>query len=77
MGSSSQQKLLDFKPQHCFLVGIDSAACVFDSMEIKDKECFIPATTPYWKLKAILKYAREAWESVNLLEIILACPPHA
>ncbi len=66
MDSSSQQNLLDFKPQHEFFVGIDSDGCVFDSMEIKHKECFIPNIIHHWKLQAISKYARAASEFVNL-----------
>jgi len=66
MESSPKEKLLAFKPQHSFFVGIDSDGCVFDSMEIKHKECFIPNIIKYWKLQAISKYARAAAEFVNL-----------
>lgn len=66
MAASSQEKLLAFKPQHTFFVGIDSDGCVFDTMEIKHKECFIPNIIRYWKLQAISKYARAASEFVNL-----------
>ena len=34
--------LAEFQPEHDFFVGIDSDGCVFDSMELKHKECFIP-----------------------------------
>jgi phosphoglycolate phosphatase-like HAD superfamily hydrolase len=64
--SSPKDQLLAFAPQHKFFVGIDSDGCVFDSMEIKHKECFIPNIIKYWKLQAISKYAREAAEFVNL-----------
>jgi phosphoglycolate phosphatase-like HAD superfamily hydrolase len=66
MTTSPKEKLLAFKPQHAFFVGIDSDGCVFDSMEIKHKECFIPNIIKYWKLQAISKYARAAAEFVNL-----------
>ena len=66
MQSSPSEKLLSFKPRHRFFVGIDSDGCVFDSMEIKHKECFIPNIIKYWKLQAISKYARAAAEFVNL-----------
>lgn len=66
MTSASQVKLLAFKRQHEFFVGIDSDGCVFDSMEIKHKECFIPNIIRYWKLQSISKYARAASEFVNL-----------
>ena len=66
MAASPQEKLHAFQPRHKFFVGIDSDGCVFDSMEIKHKECFIPNIIRYWKLQAISKYARAAAEFVNL-----------
>ncbi len=66
MADFSQEKLKAFKRRHGFFVGIDSDGCVFDSMEIKHKECFIPNIIKYWDLQAISKYAREAAEFVNL-----------
>jgi phosphoglycolate phosphatase-like HAD superfamily hydrolase len=66
MAPYPQQSLLAFKPQHRFFVGIDSDGCVFDSMEIKHKECFIPNIIRYWNLQSISKYARAASEFVNL-----------
>ena len=66
MDTSPQGKLHAFKPQHAFSVGIDSDGCVFDSMEIKHKECFISNIIKYWRLQAISKYARAAAEFVNL-----------
>lgn len=60
------QALRDFQPEHDFFVGIDSDGCAFDTMEIKHKECFIPAIINYWDLQAVSKYAREAAEFVNL-----------
>jgi phosphoglycolate phosphatase-like HAD superfamily hydrolase len=62
----SQESLLSFKPRHSYFVGIDSDGCVFDSMEIKHKECFIPNIIKHWKLQPISKYARTAAEFVNL-----------
>lgn len=66
MELSPKDKLLAFKPRHSFFVGIDSDGCVFDTMEIKHKECFTPNIIKYWKLQAISKYARAAAEFVNL-----------
>ncbi|MBC7188154.1 MAG: HAD hydrolase-like protein [Calditrichaeota bacterium] len=68
MGTTAQAKrdLAEFKPRHEFFVGIDSDGCVFDSMEIKHKECFIPNIIKYWGLQPVAKYAREAAEFVNL-----------
>ncbi|GAB4569641.1 MAG: HAD family hydrolase [Anaerolineae bacterium] len=60
------QPLRDFAPAHEFFIGIDSDGCVFDTMEIKHKECFIPNIIKHWGLQAVSKYAREAAEFVNL-----------
>lgn len=66
MVSDPKDRLNAFKPRHSFFVGIDSDGCVFDTMEIKHKECFIPNIIKYWKLQAISKYLRAAAEFVNL-----------
>ncbi|MDO4583435.1 MAG: HAD family hydrolase [Planctomycetia bacterium] len=58
--------MYDLKPQHDFFIGIDSDGCIFDTMEIKQKECFTPNTIFYWGLQGVSKYAREACEFVNL-----------
>jgi phosphoglycolate phosphatase-like HAD superfamily hydrolase len=52
--------------QHDCLIGIDSDGCVFDSMEVKHKECFCPAFIKHFGLQPASKYAREVWEFVNL-----------
>ncbi len=62
----SQLGLDSFTKQCDFLVGIDSDGCVFDSMEIKHKECFIPNFIKHLGLQPISKYAREACEFTNL-----------
>src|SRR3982751_5641527 len=58
--------MFSITPKHDYLVGIDSDGCVFDTMEIKHKECFIPAFINYMGLQPVSKYAREACEFVNL-----------
>jgi phosphoglycolate phosphatase-like HAD superfamily hydrolase len=58
--------MLKITPNHGYLVGIDSDGCVFDSMELKHKECFIPHFINYYELQGVSKYAREAAEFVNL-----------
>jgi phosphoglycolate phosphatase-like HAD superfamily hydrolase len=60
------RRMLEITPQHDFLVGIDSDGCVFDSMELKHKECFIPNFINHYELQGVSKYAREASEFVNL-----------
>jgi phosphoglycolate phosphatase-like HAD superfamily hydrolase len=64
--SDPAQALRDFQPKHDFFIGIDSDGCVFDSMEIKHKECFAPMFVKHHKLQAVSKYAREVWDFVNL-----------
>jgi phosphoglycolate phosphatase-like HAD superfamily hydrolase len=54
------------KPQKDFFIGIDSDGCVFDTMEVKQKEFFIPNAVKHFELFAISKYVRETWEFVNL-----------
>lgn len=60
------QALKDFKLSQEFFIGIDSDGCIFDSMEIKHKECFTPMFIKHFNLQAVSKYARETWEFVNL-----------
>lgn len=64
--SDPAQPLRDLQPQHSFFVGIDSDGCVFDTMELKQKECFTPNSIKYWGLQAVSKYARDALLFVNL-----------
>lgn len=61
-----QQLLIDLKPTKEFFIGFDSDGCVFDTMEIKHKECFCPNFIKHWELQPVSKYAREIWEFVNL-----------
>jgi len=64
--AGSLATMFHFTPHHDFFVGIDSDGCVFDTMELKHKECFIPNIINYYELQAVSKYAREAAEFVNL-----------
>ena len=66
MAELIQETLKKMKPQKDFFIGIDSDGCVFDTMEIKQKECFIPNTIKYWQLQQVSKYVRETGEFVNL-----------
>ncbi|MDA0323254.1 MAG: HAD family hydrolase [Verrucomicrobia bacterium] len=63
---SSRNSLASLQPRHATFVGIDSDGCVFDSMEIKQKECFHPVIISHWGLEAVEKELREAAEFVNL-----------
>lgn len=64
--SDHVKKLKALEKTKDFFVGIDSDGCVFDSMEIKHKECFIPNIINCWNLQSVSRFAREAAEFVNL-----------
>jgi phosphoglycolate phosphatase-like HAD superfamily hydrolase len=64
--SHTREQLQNFQPRHAFFVGVDSDGCVFDTMEIKQKECFCPVIIRFWGLQAIAKYVRETMEFINL-----------
>jgi len=66
MTADPKQQLKDLQPEKDFFIGIDSDGCVFDTMEIKQKECFCPNFIKFFQLQTISKYARETWEFVNL-----------
>ena len=61
-----QEQLKSLKPTKDFFIGIDSDGCAFDTMEIKQKECFCPNFIKFYELQKISKYARETWEFTNL-----------
>lgn len=66
MEDLSPEVLRSFQPRHKFFIGVDSDGCTFDTMEIKQKECFIPNIIKHWSLQAVSKYTRAAAEFVNL-----------
>ena len=68
-----QQRLKDLTASKKFFIGIDSDGCAFDTMEIKQKECFCPNFIKYFGLQAISKYSRETWEFVNLYSTNRGC----
>jgi len=64
--TAATQVLAGFPKSQDFFVGIDSDGCVFDTMEVKHKECFIPNIVKFFGLAAISKYVREVAEFINL-----------
>ncbi|MBS0010260.1 MAG: hypothetical protein KFF49_02555, partial [Bacteroidales bacterium] len=56
----------DIIPVKEFFVGIDSDGCVFNTMEVKQKEFFIPAGIKHFNLLPVSNIVRETWEFVNL-----------
>lgn len=58
---------------HDFFIAYDSDGCIFDTMEIKQKECFCPNFIKHFGLQAASKYAREVWVFVNLYSKTRGC----
>ena len=71
--ADAQAPLKSFEPRREYFVGIDSDGCAFDTMEPKHKECFCPTTVWKWDLAAVSKFAREAWDFVNLYSKTRGC----
>ena len=63
---NNQDILHNLHPDRDFFVGIDSDGCAFDTMEIKQKECFCPNFIKYWNFQPVATAARQTWEFVNL-----------
>lgn len=61
-----REALRKFTPRHEFFIGFDSDGSAFDTLELKQKECFIPNIIKHYKLQPISKYVRETAEFVNL-----------
>lgn len=64
--TSTTHELAGFTPSHDTLVGIDSDGCVFDTMEIKQKQCFHGLIAEHWGLETVEKEVRAVAEFVNL-----------
>jgi len=58
--------LKEFKPKYDFFVGIDSDGCAFDTMGIKQRECFCPWLIAYFGLQPVAQAARECKEFADL-----------
>jgi phosphoglycolate phosphatase-like HAD superfamily hydrolase len=60
------QALKDFKPKKKFFVGIDSDGCAFDTMGIKQRECFCPWLIAYFGLQPVAQAVRECKDFADL-----------
>ncbi|MBN1362431.1 MAG: HAD hydrolase-like protein [Sedimentisphaerales bacterium] len=60
------QPLKEFQPQHKFFVGIDSDGCAFDTMGIKQRECFCPWMIAHFGLQPVAQAARECKDFADL-----------
>lgn len=58
--------LSSFQASKPFFIGLDSDGSAFDTMEIKQKECFVPATIQYFGLQPIARQVRQVIEFAGL-----------
>jgi phosphoglycolate phosphatase-like HAD superfamily hydrolase len=65
-GVDPAKALKEFKPAKAFFVGIDSDGCAFDSMGIKQRECFCPWMIACFGLQPVALAARECKEFADL-----------
>lgn len=64
--SDPAKPLKEFQPRHEFFVGIDSDGSVFDTMGIKQRECFCPWMIAYFGLQPVAQAARECRDFADL-----------
>jgi phosphoglycolate phosphatase-like HAD superfamily hydrolase len=64
--SDPAKPLKEFKPEHEYFVGIDSDGSVFDTMGIKQRECFCPWLITFFGLQPVARAARECKEFADL-----------
>lgn len=69
MKEFTKDNLTNFFPRFETFVGIDSDGCVFDTMEIKQKDFFHPAIIRHWGLESIEPQVRAVAEFVYLRSI--------
>jgi phosphoglycolate phosphatase-like HAD superfamily hydrolase len=70
---NDMDQLRNMPRRHDFFIGFDSDGCVFDTMEVKHKECFCPAYIKHMGLQPVSKAAREVWDFVNLYSKSRGC----
>jgi len=66
-------QLKNLPKQNDYFIGFDSDGCVFDTMELKHKECFCPAVIKHLGCQPVSKAAREVWDFVNLYSKTRGC----
>ena len=52
----TEKILKNMQAEKEFFIGIDSDGCVYDTMEIKHKECFCPGFIKHMSFQSISKY---------------------
>ena len=63
--------LKNHEPKHKFFVGLDSDGTVFDSMEVKHKDCYAGSLIRVFGLAAITHEIHEVW---NFCEHFILIP---
>jgi len=58
--------LKEYKPKSKYFVGLDSDGTIFDSMELKHKDCFIGSLIRVFGLASITHEIHEVWNFVNI-----------
>ncbi|MEN8255168.1 MAG: HAD family hydrolase, partial [Verrucomicrobiota bacterium] len=66
-------QLKNLRKENDYFIGFDSDGCVFDTMELKHKECFCPAVIKHLGCQPVSKAAREVWDFVNLYSKTRGC----
>lgn len=66
MADDPARPLKQFKPKKKFFVGIDSDGCAFDTMGIKQRECFCPWMISYFGLQPVAQAVRQCKEFADL-----------
>jgi len=64
--SDPAKALREFKPEQKFFIGVDSDGCAFDTMGIKQRECFCPWMIAYFGLQPVAQAARECKDFEDL-----------
>ena len=59
----------EHKPKNKYFIGIDSDGTVFNSMELKHKDCFIGSLIRVFDLAPIAHEIHIVWNYVNILSI--------
>ena len=67
------EQLKNLPKNNDYFIGFDSDGCVFDTMELKHKECFCPAVIKHLGAQPVSKAAREVWDFVNLYSKTRGC----
>ena len=60
------QALRGFQPRHEFFIGIDSDGCAFDTLGVKQRECFCPWMIGCFGLQPVAQAARECMDFAAL-----------